>query len=307
MALLLLGTTGTAAFASAPASSTNSASAIHAGTVTHGFTAIGSPSVTPDHTVKSVWAGYGQAEKGTAANLYAGADGWIVPKTTCKATSPNLQASFLIAWLDSGGADSTYGGLLFECAVGQTGPATIVVIDSVGSYTGVSAGDQVTVFVADESGTGATANCAGSCTYISIVDWTTSAAIVDSVAQTTFSHNSFVGVLDVATSGSCTGVGNVCPQVHFAPIKDGGLYATIPVVCAFNADGTSPAYPCAGYGPDTLPTYYYPIGVAPAGAVVDKFIMNTGDLGVILAPYYTHTGALSATDHASHILKFVKA
>jgi hypothetical protein len=114
--------------------------------------------------------------------------------------------------------------------------------------------------------------------------------------------------LDVGVSGSCTGVSNICPQVHYAAIKDGGLYDTTPVVCAFNADGTSPAYPCAGYGasPAAGTTYYYAIGAAVPGAANVKYIMNTGDLGVILAPYYTKTGALQA-DLASHLLKFETA
>jgi len=285
-----------AAFAS---TAHNSASAIPAGAVTHGFTATSS-SVHPDNKVFSVWAGYGQSEK-SLHTLAAGADGWIIPKTTCNAANANPQYTFLLSWFDYSSADSTYAGIVAICAVGQSGPATLLILDSVNSYSGVSTGDQITAFVADY-----TSGCGSPCTVMYIVDWTTGGSVLDTLAQSSLADNQFAGIVDTA-SGCSTSTG-ICPQVHFSRIGDGSAYDTATsVVCAFNSDGTSPAYPCAGYGaPYSGSTYFYPIGVAPSGAIHTKFIMNTGDNGVIVAPFYTKTGAL-LTDMASHIYKFEQA
>jgi hypothetical protein len=311
LAFLLLGTTGTAAFASTSASSANSASAIPRGAVvTHGFVALGPSTVTPAKTVKSVWAGYGQVEKGTHAKIYGGVDGWIVPAAKCSAASANPQYTFLLSWFDgyTSSSESAFAGVELSCAVGQHGPATVTIVDPVSGYGGASAGDQITAYVADYSGSGVGSNCSGTCVVMYIVDWTTGGYIEDTLAESSIAHTSYVGVVDIGISTACSGASNICPQVQYKTMKDGSLYDTAQsVVCADNPDGTTPPYPCVQYG-STLKSnfYYYAIGATVAGATDYKFVMDSGDNGVIGAPYYAATGALQS-DLASHTIKFKQA
>jgi len=266
----------------------------------HGLSPLGHSNGSPDMLVYSVWAGYGQQERGSHASLTSGADGWIIPTSHCDASNPSAQYTWLLAWYDWTASDSTPAGIQLYCAAGAHGPAQVYAYSPVsGFYTGVNAGDQVTVYMADYSDA-----CGQPCIVIYLYDWTNGFYILDYSYPSSIAHNAFAGIVDTE-SGCYTSTG-ICPQVHFAQIGDGTAYDNVgySVACAFNPDGSAPAYPCAGYG-DVLSSnyYYYPIGTHPAGAVDQKFILSYGDNGAYGSPYYTHTGALLGDD-ASHTYNF---
>lgn len=297
LGLLLLGMSATAIFASTSTSVTQGASAVPpAEAGTHGLVAVPGPEgISPAVTDKSVWAGYGQVEK-KADNVAAGIDGWIVPSGTCNATSPYQQDTYFLASLD--GASGVYAGIVLYCPQGESGAAIIYAVDAMGYYSGINAGDQVTAFVANTGG--------GSASYY-IHDWTTGGVISDVSSGISFTQTAFYGIVD--TGSGCSTSNAICPQVQYSTVEDGSAYdyASTPVACNTNPDGSTPAYPCVGYGaPYSSSTYFYAIGAHVKGVTDTKFVMDTGDNGVIGAPYYTATGALQS-DLASHTYKFKEA
>ncbi|HUI86644.1 MAG TPA: hypothetical protein VLY21_05785 [Nitrososphaerales archaeon] len=248
---------------------------------------------------KGVWGGYGQVD--SANNIAGGADGWIVPTTTCDPTNANEQLSALITWTGAYSGYPFYAGLVFECAQGQSGPATIYMGDAYqGFYSGLAnAGDEVTTFTAAINST---------TEIFYTADWTSGNNVLSYWNAGSVPTSDFNGVVD--TFSGCSTATGICPQVNFGTVDDGTFFFTSPsVVCTFNPDGTTPAFPCVGYGAPWNPssTYFYPIGKAPhTGTItVYKYLMTEGDTS--LSRTFTKTGGFAYGDHASHTYLFKHA
>lgn len=242
--------------------------------------------------------GYGQND--TSAQVAGGIDGWIVPAGKCNPSNAAGQETYLIAWYDAYTPEPVYAGILLYCPQAYSGAPYLYMVDLAKGvftyYTGINVGDEVTALVGAYNST----------TFVfHMVDYTNSASVEDywnTGSQVPLMD--FNGIIDTATG--CSTTTGICPQVKYGTAHDGSAFFKAPeVACATNPDGTTPAFPCAGYG-TTLGsgTYYYPIGTIakhPTVTIV-KYTMWEGDTS--LDKVFTATGSLTYGDHASHTYTF---
>jgi hypothetical protein len=248
--------------------------------------------------VKATAGGYGQND--TKPAVAGGVDGWIVPTGTCDASNTAGQETYLIAWYDAYTSEPVYAGVLLYCPQGSSAAPSLYLVDlSKGVftyYTGVNAGDEVTAVVGAYNST----------TFVfHMVDYTNSASVEDYWnTGSSIPLADFNGIID--TASGCSTTTGICPQVDYGTADDGSAFFTAPsVACATNPGGTTPAFPCVGYGKTLSPsTHYYPIGKIskhPAVTVL-KYTMTEGDTS--LNKTFTLTGSLVYGDHASHTYTF---
>jgi hypothetical protein len=248
-------------------------------------------------SVKATAGGYGQND--TEPQVAGGIDGWIVPAGTCDPSDAVGQETYLIAWYDAYTPEPVYAGILLYCPQAYSGAPYLYLVDLAKGaftyYTGINVGDEVTAVVGAYNST----------TFVfHMVDYTDSASVEDywnTGSQVPLKD--FNEIIDTATG--CSTTTGICPQVDYGTAKDGSAYFKAPhVTCATNPDGTTPNFPCAGYGTTlSSSTYYYPIGNIAGHPTVTilKYTMTEGDTS--LSNTFTVTGALGR-DHASHTYTF---